>query len=158
MDCNWVYDSEKNAFKCVKQNCKWEFNQEECDWECKTVCPVVPDIPDESEEVPDEGKKNCSCEDIDARLTVIETTLGIDNETIANKSYGEAIDKVNKDVVDLYDWIHDIYSWLEVAFNDIEGLKNKTEGFDNKADIVKDVKDDIKENGLFLGDKWWMGQ
>lgn len=159
LDCNWVYDDSKNTFKCVKQNCKWVFDDVMCDWNCESLCPV-PEIPEESEGGKNETKeeKDCTKEGLCDRIAVIETALGINNETLGNKSFGAALDKANKDILDLYDWVHDIYSWLEVAFNDIEIQQNKTEGFKDQADLIRGVKDDIKENGLFLGDKWWVGQ
>ncbi len=89
---------------------------------------------------------------------MIETTLGVDNSTVGNKSYGQAIDKINGDVLDLYSWIEDIYGWLGQAFNQIESLQNKTEGFNSQAELISNVKADIKENGLFLGERWWIGQ
>ena len=64
---------------------------------------------------------------------MIETTLGVDNATVGNKSYGHSIDKINGDVLDLYTWVEDIYSWLDQAFTKIEVLQNKTEGFENQA-------------------------
>jgi hypothetical protein len=120
------------------------------------VCPV-PEVPP-SEGVPEDKEKNCSCTDIDRRISNVEEVLKIDDNTLANKSYGATIDKINNDVLDLYNWINDIYKWMEVAFDDIEGLKNKTEGFSDHEDLMKKMRNDIKEKGLWLGRRWWVGQ
>lgn len=52
---------------------------------------------------------------------MIDSVLGI-SDNITEGSFGDTIDGINSDVLDLYGWIDDIYSWLDVAFSEIEVL------------------------------------
>jgi hypothetical protein len=56
------------------------------------------------------------------KVHVVESVLGI-SDSLEEGSFGDTIDGVNSDILDLYGWIDDIYSWLDVAFSDIESIQ-----------------------------------
>ncbi|CDW73899.1 UNKNOWN [Stylonychia lemnae] len=153
-DCNWVFNMDIMNFECVKQDCKWQFNETDCSWSCIYNCSCDQDgnvIP------PSNASSSCeySCQDfkdLETRVGVVENFLSGGNSV----SGGQGNAKIRQDIEKINGEIDDIYQILDEAFVAIEEINNGTQA--RRQAAVQASVNYIQENGLYLGDRWWLGQ
>ncbi|CDW74736.1 UNKNOWN [Stylonychia lemnae] len=149
-DCNWVYNSDFDSWMCINENCEWSFNKNNCSWICI------------NNETTPEGNNtvicNYTCEEFSQafdRISMLENYYSLLVGNLADQL--AQIQDMATQISDLNAALSSLQSSQQSIGSNLDDLSQRVTDLED-TDVSANVKQDIKDNGLFLGDRWWIGQ